>query len=91
MVLPALGPEPTRHGSIHGGVAGHFLHGVAPSAVMSTSEGPTATLALARAAALLLLSAPLPGLLLLLLLLSLLLSLLLLLVMLHRFGYTSVG
>ena len=45
MVLPALGPEPTRRGSIHGGVAGHFLHGgvashflhgVAPSAAKST-------------------------------------------------------
>ena len=27
-MLPALGPEPTRRGSIHGGVTGHFLHGV---------------------------------------------------------------
>ena len=58
MVLPALGPEPTRRGSIHGGVAGHFLHGVAPSAATSTSVGPVAALALARAAALLLLSVP---------------------------------
>ena len=57
-VLPALGPEPTRRGSIHGGVAGHFLHGVAPSAAMSTSVGAAAALALARAAALLLLSVP---------------------------------
>src|SRR3954470_12246098 len=56
MVLQALGPEPTRRGSIHGGVAGHFLHGVAPSATTSTSVGPAATLALARATALLLLS-----------------------------------
>ena len=52
MVLPALGPEPTQRGSIHGGVAGHFLHGVAPSAAMSTSVGAAAALALARAAAL---------------------------------------
>ena len=51
MVLPALGPEPTQHGSIHGGVAGHFLHGVAPTAATSTSVG-AAALALARAAAL---------------------------------------
>ncbi len=58
MVLPALGPEPTRHGSIHGGVAGHFLHGVAPSAATSTSVGAAAALALARAAALLFLSVP---------------------------------
>jgi hypothetical protein len=36
-VLLALGPEPTWHGSIHGGVTGHFLHGVAPSAATSTS------------------------------------------------------
>ena len=57
-VLPALGPKPTRHGSIHGGVAGHFLHGVAPSAATSTSVGVAAALALARAAALLLLSVP---------------------------------
>ena len=57
-VLPALGPEPTRRDSIHGGVAGHFLHGVAPSAATSTSVGPAAALALARAAALLLLSIP---------------------------------
>ena len=53
-----LGPEPTRRGSIHGGVAGHFLHGVAPSAATSTSVGAAAALALARAAALLLLSVP---------------------------------
>ena len=58
MVLPALGPEPTRRGSIHGGVAGHFLHGVAPSATTSTSVGPAAALALACAATLLLLSVP---------------------------------
>src|SRR5215216_3717269 len=58
MVLPALGPEPTWRGSIHGGVAGHFLHGVAPSVATSTSVGPAAALALARAAALLLLSVP---------------------------------
>ena len=57
-MLPALGPEPTRRGSIHGGVAGHFLHGVAPSAATSTSVGAAAALALARAAALLLLSVP---------------------------------
>ena len=57
-MLPALSPEPTRHGSIHGGVAGHFLHGVAPSAATSTSVGAAAALALARAAALLLLSVP---------------------------------
>ena len=57
-MLPALGPEPTRRGSIHGGVAGHFLHGVAPSAATSTSVGASAALALARAAALLLLSVP---------------------------------
>src|SRR3954471_11225530 len=58
MVLQALGPEPTRRGSIHDGVAGHFLHGVAPSAATSTSVGVAAALALARAAALLLLSVP---------------------------------
>ena len=57
-VLPALGPEPTRRGSIHRDVAGHFLHGVAPSATTSTSVGAVAALALARAAALLLLSVP---------------------------------
>ena len=57
-VLPALGPELTRHGSIHGSVADHFLHGVAPSAATSTSVGAAAALALARAAALLLLSVP---------------------------------
>ena len=57
-MLPALGPEPTRRGSIHGGVAGHFLHGAAPSAATSTSVGAAAALALARAAALLLLSVP---------------------------------
>ena len=57
-MLPTLGPEPTRRGSIHGGVAGHFLHGVAPSAAMSTSVGAAVALALARAAALLLLSVP---------------------------------
>ena len=57
-VLPALGHEPTRRSSIHGGVAGHFLHGVAPSAATSTSVGAAAALALARAAALLLLSVP---------------------------------
>ena len=57
-MLPALGPEPTRRGSIHGGVADHFLHGVAPSAASSTSVGAAAALALARAAALLLLSVP---------------------------------
>ena len=51
-------PEPTRRGSIHGGVASHFLHGVVASAVMSTSVGATVSLALARAAALLLLSVP---------------------------------
>ena len=58
MVLPALGPEPTRRGSIHGGIAGHFLHGVAPWAATSTSVGHASDLALARAAALLLLSVP---------------------------------
>src|SRR3954470_8494452 len=58
MVLQALGPEPTRRGSIHGGVAGHFLHGVAPSAATSTLVGVAAALALARAAALLLLPVP---------------------------------
>src|SRR3954469_3799814 len=57
-VLPALGPEPTRCGSIHGGIAGHFLHDVAPSAATSTSVGAAAAFALARAAALLLLSVP---------------------------------
>src|SRR3990170_1247564 len=57
-MLSALGPEPTRRGSIHGGVAGHFLHGVAPSAATSKSVGVAAALALARAAALLLLSVP---------------------------------
>ena len=81
-MLPALGPEPTQRGSIHGGVAGHFLHVVAPSVPTSTSVGAATTLALALG--------PLPGLLLLLLLLALLLSLLLLLAMLLRFGYTSV-
>ena len=86
-MLPVLGPEPTRRGSIHGGIAVHFLHGVAPSAATSTSIGPAAALALARVAALLLLG-PLPGLL--LLLLALLLSLLVLLAMLLRFSYTSV-
>ena len=49
-MLPTLGPEPTWCDSIHGGVAGHFLHGVAPSATTSTSVG--------AAAALLLLSVP---------------------------------
>ena len=58
MVLPALGPEPTRRDSIHGGVAGHFLHDVAPSAATSTSVEAAAALALAHAAALLLLSVP---------------------------------
>ena len=58
MVLSALGPKPTRRGSIHGGVAGHFLHGVAPQAATSTSVGAAGALALARAAALLLLSVP---------------------------------
>ena len=57
-MLPALGPEPTRCGSIHGSVADHFLHGVAPSAATSTLVGVAAALALARAAALLLLSVP---------------------------------
>ena len=57
-MLSALGPEPTWRGSIYGGVAGHFLHVVAPSAATSTSVGATAALALARAAALLLLSVP---------------------------------
>ena len=55
-MLLVLGPEPTRRNSIQGGVAGHFLHGVAPSAATSTSVGAAAALALARAAALLLLS-----------------------------------
>ncbi len=36
-MLPALGPEPTRRSSIHSGVAGHFLHSVAPSAATSTT------------------------------------------------------
>src|SRR3954464_3134178 len=58
MVVPALGPEPTLHGSIHGGVADHFLHDVAPSAATSTSVGAAAALALAHAAALVLLSVP---------------------------------
>ena len=58
MVLLALGPKPTRRESIHSGVTGHFLHGVAPSAATSTSVGAAAALALARAAALLLLSVP---------------------------------
>ena len=57
-MLPALGPEPTRRGSIHGGIADHFLHGVAPSAATSTLVGVAATLALALATALLLLSLP---------------------------------
>ena len=57
-VLSALGPPPTRCDSTHGGVARHFLHGVAPSAATSTSVGPTAALVLARAATLLLLSVP---------------------------------
>ena len=58
MVLPALDPELTRRGSIHAGDAGHFLHGVAPSAATSRSVGAATALALARAAALLLLSVP---------------------------------
>ena len=81
MVLLALGPEPTRRGFIHGGVAGHFLHNIAPSAAMSTSVGAAAALALTALAL-----SPLPG----LLLLALLLSLLLFLAMLLRFSYTSV-
>lgn len=57
-MLSALGPEPTLCGSIHDGVADHFLHGVAPSAASSTSVGATAALALARTAALLLILVP---------------------------------
>src|SRR3954468_12553187 len=57
-MLPALGPELTRRDSIHDGVVGHFLHGIAPSTATSTSVGPAAALAFARAAALLLLSVP---------------------------------
>ena len=57
-MLLTLGPEPTRRVSIHGGVAGHFLHDVAPSAVTSTSVGDAAALALACAFALLFLSVP---------------------------------
>ena len=87
MVLPALGPEPTRRGSIHGVVAGHFLHGVAPSA--ATSRSYYCFSSHSRCCSALALG-PLPGLLLLLLLLALLLSLLLLLAMLLRFSYTSV-
>ena len=54
-------PAPTATlppANVHGGIAGHFLHGVAPSAVTSTSVGVAAALALARATALLLLSVP---------------------------------
>ena len=90
MVLPALGPEPTRRGSIHGGVAGHFLHGIAPSAATSTSVGAAAAFSSRLRFCSALALGPLPGLLLLLLLLALLLSLLLLLAMLLRFSYTSV-
>ena len=57
-MLPALGPEPTQRGSIHGGIAGHFLPGVASSVVTSTSVGVAAALALVCAATLLLLSVP---------------------------------
>ena len=79
-MLPGLGPELTWHGSIHGGVAGHFLHGVAPSAVTYTSIGPAASLALARSRCCSALAlVPLPSVLLLALLPSLLLLLALLL------------
>ena len=87
-MLPALGPEPTWHGSIHGGVAGHFLHGVLGGDV-HISRSCCCFSSRSRCCSALALG-PLPGLLLLLLLLTLLLSLLLLLAMLLRFGYTSV-
>ena len=79
-VLPALGPEPTRRGSIRGGVASNFLHISRSCCCFSSRSRCCSALALG----------PLPGLLLLLLLLALLLSLLLLLAMLLQFSYTSV-
>ena len=85
-MLSALGPEPTRCGSIHGGGADHFLHGGRSlGSDIHISRSCCCFSSRSRCCSALALG-PLPG----LLLLALLLSLLLLLAMLLQFSYTSV-